>query len=556
MKNRSIVILSILIICYLVMGVLGIFRMSLTFDELAHIPAGYTYCAENDFRMNSPDHPPLAKMVAAVPLLFLKPLTFTHHEFWETSSQWRYGDLFIYHNRIKPYVIINAARIMLLGISVLLGIVIFLWGRNIGNECAGLIGAGLFYFFPGFISHGGLVTTDVPMALCYFFAVYRFWKMYEHATFRNAVFLGLGIGMTLAVKFSGILIFPSLALLTFRWIIRKRMKIQWKEVSIHILVILFFAGLVLAVAYRFIHLDWYIYGLKNVLSQVGEGRGSFLLGNYSVTGWWYYFPVTFLLKTPMGIIFLSLLSIGLMPRLWSSEKGRDALLFLAIPAAVYFISAARSPMQIGHRHILPVYPFLFTIIGWAGIQCKGKLKILPGIGVLATLISVVVAQPYNLEYFNILISPREKAYQYLVDSNLDWGQGLKELGKYLQKIPNKQVFLSYFGTADPYYEGIDYIPVLFYTTVKRKGATLKSLKGKRILFAISATQRQCVYYTDRNIFRWLDDIEPIQVIAYSIFVYDLTENTEGLIHLRKLLERLEHKAAEVIGDVLPHDAAL
>ncbi|MFC1742635.1 glycosyltransferase family 39 protein [Candidatus Riflebacteria bacterium] len=550
-KNKTQIIFLFMLLFYLLMGLNGIFRMSLTFDELAHIPAGYTYLTENDYRMNFQDHPPLAKMIAALPLLFFKLLTFKEHRFWRLGYQWQYGDLFLYHNLVKPYILIHSARIILLCLSALLGYIIFLWSRNLGNELAGLIGAGLFYFSPAFIGHSSLVTTDVPMALCYFLTIFSFWKLYEEIKISNAIMLGLGMGCTLGVKFSGILIIPVLAFLLFSCLLVGDKKIPWQEVLIYAGIIFFFATFTLAAIYRFVHIASYLAGMKYLLTQVGLGRSSFLLGKYSASGWWCYFPITFLLKTPMGTILLCLVGLGLLPKLCYSNRGRLALLFLTIPATVFLFAAIRSPMQIGHRHILPIYPFLFTWLGWVSVHFQARLKVLPVICLSTTLISVLYAQPYNLEYFNILIGSKNNASNYLIDSNLDWGQGLKELGKYLQGIDDKQVFLSYFGTADPHYEDIKYIPVLFYSTVHRKVDYPSSLKGKKILFAISATQKKCLYYASKDIFQWLNGLKPIGIIAYSIFVYDLTASKTGLQHLQRILRNTgEQKAVALLEDIL------
>lgn len=539
-----------MIVFYLSMGVWGIVRMSVTFDELAHLSGGYTYIAERDYRINSQDHPPLAKIIAAVPLLFLNPQTFTYHPFWKSGAQWSYGDLFLFHNRVSHDMLLRAGRISLLGLSVLLGILIFIWAKELGGNTAGLIGAGLFYMFPGFIANGGLVATDVPLSLCYFFAAYCFWKLYTFATLKQSIILGVSIGLTLGVKFSGILLFPSLVLLSCWWFYARR-KINIKRALIYTAAAGITAFFVIALLYQFVHLDWYIRGFKNIFRHVKGGRGSFLLGEHSIAGWWYYFPVTFLLKTPAGILFLVCMSLGILPIIIKTGSHKDALLFLSVPVIVYMASSMLSPMQIGHRHILPVYPFIFTWIGWSCVQLKNKIACLSVMGIGAAFLSVVWAQPYNLEYFNIFIGSKNNAYKYLVDSNLDWGQGLKELGRYLRASGKTDIFLSFFGNADPHHEGIRYVPVLYYSTAKRTGDDPEDFNYERVLFAVSATQRQCVYYTDKSIFKWLDELTPVKTIAYSIFVYDLTGNRKALTSLKNLLERTgQIKAGIKIGELI------
>jgi len=393
-KYKVGLILCAMILSYSIMGVFSILRMSLTFDELAHLPGGYTYIAENDYRINSQDHPPLAKIISALPLGLLKLNTFTYHSFWKKGSQWLYGDLFMYNNKIKHYTILNTGRIMLLTVSILLGILVFMWGRELGGDYAGLIGAGLCYFFPGFIANGGIVATDVPATICYFFSVYCLWKLFEKYSIKRVILFGISIGLTLSVKFSGILLFPSLCFLLC-WMFYRNKKVKWRKVFATFFVISAAVIFVIAIVYRFKHVGWYVTGFKNIFQHVKGGRGSFLLGKNSTTGWWYYFPVGFLLKTPSGVLFLILMCLGMIPYISRLEKGIDKLMFLVIPPFIYFASAVRSPMQIGYRHILPIYPFIFTWIGWSCVYFKNWKKYIAGAALAAIFMGVLYSQPFS-----------------------------------------------------------------------------------------------------------------------------------------------------------------
>ncbi|MBD3272699.1 MAG: phospholipid carrier-dependent glycosyltransferase, partial [Elusimicrobia bacterium] len=190
---KPVYILVMMIAIYLVFGIWEIMRKSLTFDELAHLPGGYTYLVEHDYRINAQDHPPLAKMIAAVPLLFMKPSTFTHLNEWKNGAQWGYGNQFLYHNRVSHYTMLNAARVTMLLVSVLLGLLMYRWTKELAGTTAGLISAGLFYAYPGFIGHAGLVTTDVPMALALCLSMYLLYRLYTNPTRFHELLFGCSL---------------------------------------------------------------------------------------------------------------------------------------------------------------------------------------------------------------------------------------------------------------------------------------------------------------------------------------------------------------------------
>ena len=142
--------------------------------------------------------------------------------------------------------------------------------------------------------------------------------------------------------------------------------------------------------------------------------------------------------------------------------------------------------------------------------------------------------PHFLAYFNELAGGPRQGYRVLVDSNLDWGQGLKDLSRQLQKRGNPPIVLSYFGVADPSYYHIRYFPLAYYTNVdRREGVTLPAKNGP-LFFAVSATNLEAVYFVDKKLFSWLKKRPMAFVAGDSIFVYDLTQDYEG----RKILAGL------------------
>lgn len=206
---------------------------------------------------------------------------------------------------------------------------------------------------------------------------------------------------------------------------------------------------------------------------------------------------------------------------------------MLLPAVLYFGLALASRMNIGHRHLLPIYPCLFVLLGavwvWAGRQRIFLKACFAALAVWYVASSVTIF-PHYLAYFNELAGGPDNGHKYLVDSNLDWGQDLKGLKQYMEKNKIERVWLSYFGLASPDYYGIgyQYLPSLMmfqprigYPELLR-ARRLQPLKG---IVAISATNLHGVYLPvlglDRDYFEFYREQKPVAKIGYSIFIYRL-----------------------------------
>ncbi|GAH54651.1 unnamed protein product, partial [marine sediment metagenome] len=130
----------------------------------------------------------------------------------------------------------------------------------------------------------------------------------------------------------------------------------------------------------------------------------------------------------------------------------------------------------------------------------------------------------HISYFNEFIGGPRNGYKYLSDSNIDWGEGLKELGKWYKGQKLKGIYLCYFGNADPHYYGIKYIPFGMVSQVldeERTGDKILFSDNDRIVVAISITNLNSTYYSEKGIFDWLKKYKPDKIIAHSIFIYEL-----------------------------------
>src|SRR2546422_1730833 len=186
-------VLAVILLAFCLQALLALPKLSATTDEPVHLAAGYSYWKTHDFRMN-PEHPPLAKLIAAVPLLLLRPKFDITHDDWKRAAEYPFGFNFLYQNDADR--LLFWSRTAMIGLAGIGLIVTFLWARDLFGAPAGLFAAGLYAFSPNMLAHGMLVTTDVPLAVFTVLALYFFWK-------KNDLYAGLALGAAMACKYSG-----------------------------------------------------------------------------------------------------------------------------------------------------------------------------------------------------------------------------------------------------------------------------------------------------------------------------------------------------------------
>src|SRR6266508_1649764 len=264
------------------------------------------------------------------------------------------------------------------------------------------------------------------------------------------------------------------------------------------------------------------------------GMPGFFFGEYSYQGWWTYFIGCFLIKTPIGTLGLIIGSLVLF-RLGPPLERRDAV-FLVLPPLFIFAAMTQAKVNIGLRHILPVYPFLLLLAsrlatvhrypGWRTQFAVGAL-------VLFAAVSSLRIAPHQLAYFNEFVGGPEQGYSYLSNSNLDWGQDLKGVKAYMEKEKLPIIYLSYFGTAPPSHYNIRYQYVPGSWPLRWPPPSDRLPVTARKILAISVRNLQDASIPHIPLFGWLRLRQPIAKIGYSIFVYDLTADREGLAKLEE-----------------------
>ncbi len=512
-----------------------------TYDEPVHLASGYLYLKTGNYAAGPiiRSHPPFAEMVAALPLLSLRLKTFTDSPFFSPLGHFRWGDAFVYDNTAPAEAIVNSARRLIFIVwTALLALFIFLLARGTDSEDTAYLSLFLYAFTPAFISNNALIMTDAAPAVFYAGTVlcaFMFSRGLKDGSVPAARWWLLGTavntGLAMASKFSMAFLPGFVAAM---WFIEPwsagLLKKNLKRVALSAAAYMVLTALTVAAVYRFSQADMYIKGLLSASSWLSLDRVSFVNGRYFTDGVWWYFPYAFLIQTPVSLIALSLCGLAS-----SVKRLENRHLWLYAPAVFYAEFALTAKMQIGYRHLLPVMPFL-VIAAAVGLRSiiSGKYSRLAALGLAGWLVfSTAGACPYYISYFNEAAGGPQKSWRRLVESSA--GQDLKSLAEYLKKEGNPPVYLAYFGTARPEYYGIKYVPLITNEDLPHAAPPQTPPSFTRQLVAISVTNLEGIYITDKNFFSWLDRREPVYRAGNTIFLYDLTADREGVMKIAETL---------------------
>ena len=480
------------------------------------------------------------------------------------------------------------------------------WGIARGAaSAAGLIALALVALDPNILAHTRLVTTDLGLAAGAALGGYTLWRFLRRPSLSSALVAGLGLGLLQNTKFTALLFLPLFGLVVTlalwqRWraLDRRFLSLVFVVYPAAALLTLWAANGLQVGALReplpllgtlggaAVPLSHHLDQLLDIGGRLQVGTPSFLLGRYSDSGWWWYFPVAFALKTPLPVLLLLLYALlriakwvfanrvrsgpierslssasdvpltarpnSTPPALATNAATRHMppatpnssfvtsfdLAALLIPAAGYFAIALTTDINLGYRHLLPVLPFLYVLIGvvvaWAadgGAGQRGRAgnraalvgRVAPLLLLLWLAGAALWIHPHFLSFFNLIAGGPDNGWRALVDSNIDWGQDLARLGAWLDENDVERVWLSYFGEARPeyygiVYDGLDSFPPRLMNPAARPFYPADPAPG---WYAISATTLQGVHFADHDQFRFFRERQPDAKVGYSIFLYDV-----------------------------------
>jgi hypothetical protein len=557
-----------LLAAFLAQGWWFIRANSQTHDEAVHLTAGYSYLATHDFRLN-PEHPPLLKELAALPIYLRYRLPFKPAaNLWEQkpeAEKWGISRDFLYHSAVPHDELLTLGRLPGLTLGAALVALVGWWSYRLWGPMAALLGTALAAFDPNLVTNACLITTDVGSALFIFLTMYLLW---EYGNTRSPLLLvgaGVTTGLALASKLTGVLLFGMGGLILAGHVLLTNSPlfppskgdtgparaVRLKQAVLIALVVAVLAAVTILPTYFFQGWSTWVYGFGWQMTKGRIGHHAFFLGEYSDQGWYAYFPVAFALKTPFPTLALIVASL-LLFRFGTPLPLREAL-FLLLPVGIFLALMIPAKINIGVRYLMPIYPFLFV--------CAARLTTLrfprPWLGavelggaVLLTAVSTLWQAPHELAYFNELFGGPDHGDRYLADTNIDWGQDLKALKEYMDREGLPMVYLSYCGTAPPEEYGIRYQEAPNFGAVDwpaRKVERLPNDAARKVL-AVSVTNLQGAYLGEPGPYRYFYERTPVTKIGYSIWIYDLTDDAEGRRHLaeayRYAAERERTLAAE------------
>ena len=504
----AIYIAALLLACLVLELSLAGRQQSQTFDEADHILAGYRYWMCTDFAAN-PEHPPMVKLVASFPLLFQKvrgPSPLCGYANPSTHQDFLDGRAFLYSNDADS--ILFQTRLFASLFTVVLGAVLFGSAYATFGAGPGLIALAIFVFEPNILAHGFLVTTDMGLTCCLYAAVYAFYLYLEKRTKRRLVLAGILAGTVLAAKHSGVLVFPILLAVGFadlavgqrcasvdgQHAMGKRLlslagALAFVSVIAYATLWAFYGfrfvarpgahvmalpvvdpargSLLKALAVVFAELlrvhflpESYLYGLKHVLAAFHGGGAILVLGKTYSTGRWFYFPIAFLVKSTLG--FLLLLVLATVALSLARNKNRRPLSMLVVPPLVFLAFCLPSNLNLGIRHILPVYPFLIVLAAtgaWEFVKYRA-IGYLVALLIALHVTSSLASFPNYISYSNEVFGGAKNTYKVLGASSADWGQSLKAIKTYVRRNGIKDCWMAYLTSGDPtYYQtGCRFLP--------------------------------------------------------------------------------------------------
>ena len=547
---------SFIALAVLVLTGIGVARIVSTYhvfnqtvDEAAHLAAGMEWLDRGTYTLET-SHPPLARIAIALGP-FLSGLRLPPGgNYTEVGNKILYARDQYFHN-------LALARLGVLPFFVLATIAVFVWSRKAFGDASALLSVALFTTLPPVLAHAGMATNDMAITATFAIAMLASVYFLEHPTYFRAGVLGFTVGVAVISKLSGLLFVPAcgLALFACYRLMGSRIAsgtMPWRRKVVTAAVILATIFVVIWAGYRFsvgishrkihrkidalvgteghlhrlaylvanhtpIPAPVFIVGIRELESHDLAGHTAYLLGEVRKTGWWYFFPVTLAVKSPLPFLILSGIGFAALGRrLWRGADWRA--ISPAAMAVIVLVICMLSRIDIGVRHILPIYPLLAIVAGFGGLSLWNLArprKVGPAILVVLLLwlvVNTTRAHPDYLAYFNELASRHPD--KVLVEGDLDWGQDLQRLANVLRDKKIDSVALVYHGNAEPGRHILGHWWNLQPCEVTTGWVAISEFSYK-IGWWPPEDQTQSAY----RVWAWLDAYKPRAMVGKSIRLY-------------------------------------
>jgi hypothetical protein len=500
---------------------LGMYSMvgnSAIMDEVAHIPAAYSYLHYGDYRLN-PEHPPLIKDLAGIPLQFMHLKFPINSPDWTTemNGEWDVGWDFLYNLGNNADAILFWARLPILLLSIGFGIFFYVYTRKRWGTLAAMLALSFYVFSPSILGASITVTTDLGAAIFIFVGVAGFVRYILRPSRGNMFLMSIGIALAQLAKFNGVVLYPFLLLAAMAavWLdtdikdVNQRTKLYvggyllacvlsvvwiwlfyvpevWNmPLSIQRNLITgnlvapntMWIGHILVSMSQLVFtkpIVQYLLGVIMVLARVSGGNVTYFNGQVTDMSFHGYFPETFIFKTQVSLLILMFgaMIFGSIQFVRRRRSTRYAAFKTHVRehitewtfgafAVFYFTVAVAGNLNLGVRHILPVYLPIFMIVAvvvsrWMHALdfTKWRWASIAGLAVAMVwyVMSTILQAPSYIPYLNELAGGSGNAYKYFTDSSIDWGQDLERLKTYVDQHPQiHHIAIDYFGGGMPEY---------------------------------------------------------------------------------------------------------
>jgi hypothetical protein len=525
-----------LLLVFVALSVSSVLQKSATYDETHYLGAGSYVLKTRQFDLqDSFLHPIFWTVWHDLPLLTVS----LPKDVWARLDGISIGRKIM---ALRPDdTLLNACRFSLLPFAIALGVIVFRWSQQLYGNAGGMVSLAFFCFCPNLLAHAPLVTPDITFSCFALLTAWRLWSLAKYPGVRNLLCAGAALGGMLLSKHTALLLVPFFLATDCAYRITTG-QCSWRSARSvwaglrHWPALLGIGLLLVLAAYGFQPGEFalpsgkwltlpaapYFEGAFFQYLQSRSSHSFFLMGMHSSTGWWYYFLVVFLIKIPIAVLLL-LLGLAVARRKLGLSWRLDEL-YLVLPFVLLFgYLSFCNTIQNGFRYLLPVYPLLLIWLGNYGAVLRRGVGVRIAVGLLMawTIVGTLRTWPDYLAYFNEFIGGPKNGYHWLGDSNVDWGQDLKELKRFMVRQNIQRVQLSYFGTADPAHYGIQYERLPSPLSQLPPSPPLREGESPSRFVAISAYQYQGIGFQDKDCYRFFYQYVPNDLAGRSILIFDL-----------------------------------
>jgi len=505
---------------------------SATFDEIVLVAGGLRGIEHGRWGLVTGQPPVMMYVYGAAARTASPTLPDEAGTTWGVERGWEYARTLFFRSGNDPVRLLDRAREVAVLVAGLLVLVAGLFAGWMGGRVAAGLAAVMVAATPDVLAHGGVAYNDLPLALAFLLALWALDSAIRRPAPARGALAGAAVAVALGVKLSALALAPVAALLVMAEAVeRVRDRRWWADLTVSLLAGSAALWVVLVVIYRgdpsltLLRLAFW----RTVLhAEAGHPGAAYLLGHTSTSGWWFFFPVVFFFKTPAALqVLLTLGAAALFEVAARDGAGESAWRRVArwrgraplIGGVVFGTFLLRSHLDSGFRYALPLLPLL-AILGADGLArlWAGRPQSRPVVVALLMLqvVSLATAYPHFLAYTSVWAGKRDRADRVLVDSSIDWGQGLLELRRFMEEEDVPRVRLSYFGSAMPEAYGISYVPMPSFFRLEDGAAD-----GPAPRFTvISATTLHGLYLQGHDPFAAYRSRTPYRVLGHTLFVYD------------------------------------